>query len=199
MIIGRAFAIGHIPKTAGDAVHAWCRAINDQDLVIDDTIPGNGKHETFTQRSESRGKRFYALGIRRLPEWTASLMHEDARNKQLASDWGFQDPEQLRQPGAAIHQPYADWHLARMRQGVIVTHWIRSGPTALDDLIEFLTEVYRPLRQAEIDAMRAVVVKPPRSYSHVIESRWSRQELETMYRLNPQWAAIEALTYGGMW
>lgn len=199
MIIGRNFAIGHIPKTGGDAIHTWVRAMNDEYLIVDDVAPGQGKHDTFVYRPETRGKQFYVLGIARLPIWTLSLMHEDSRKTGPAADWGHQRPEDMRLPSGAFRQPYGDWHLARMRQGVQITHWLRSGPQLLDDLIACLCDVYRQLRQDEIDRMRQVAVKPPRSYDHDLRATWTREERETLYRLNPQWAAIEALAYGDMW
>ena len=198
MIYSRTFAFGHIPKTGGDAIHLWLRALRDRDLTID-SIDGPWKHDHFAMRPETQGQRFYVSTIARLPAWLLSLLWEDSTHANVVADWGFASAEEMRRPDAAFRHCYGDWHLSRMRQGVEITHWLRSGATLFDDMVATIGDVHRPLEPDEIETMRAARVKRPRPYDHDVRTFWTRQEMETLYRMNPQWAAIEALVFGGNW
>lgn len=196
MIVGRNFAIGHIPKTGGDAIHSWCSAVNDDSLIIDPANNGY-KHKPFHYRAEAFGKSYYVLAIRRLPEWTLSFLHHISQDIGLVQKWGFRSVEESLHPEAAFRQAFADYHLSRMRAETEITHWLRAGATLLDDLLDTLAEVYRPLTAQDIAKAKAVRVKQPRTYCHDTKAVWTANELETIYRLNPQWSAIENLVFGG--
>lgn len=62
MVIGEKFAYGHIPKTGGDAVHAWLSQFKGLQI---DPISESRKHHYFWERGIRRD--VYALSIRRLP------------------------------------------------------------------------------------------------------------------------------------
>lgn len=198
MIIGKNFAIGHIPKCGGDAVCRWCAALKDDGLYIDSNATRK-KHDMFCLRPEAMGKQHYILAIRRLPEWTMSLMQEDSQHPDVVRQWGFDSREAMLRKDAAFLQSYGDFLLSKMRMEVEITHWLRTGATLFEDLLEVLGEVYRPITESEATIMKAAVVKMPRPYCHDVREFWTLKEIETLYKLNPQWSAIENMVFGGLW
>jgi hypothetical protein len=197
MIIGPTFAIGHIPKTGGDALHAWCDALQDRRLDVDSPLSPL-KHLSFADRSDCHGRQRYVLTLRRLPEWTLSYLQETTFHATEQLRWDFQEAGESLRPSAALLQPYADIRLAELRKDWTVTDWLIAGDSLLDQLQRFLEQHYRPLTAEEKAAMSGALVKPPRMYNRDVRSWWTRREIEQIYRLNPTWSAIENMIYGGL-
>lgn len=73
MIVGSNFAYAHVPKTGGDATAVYLRAL----VPCAFDLPFEArKHDPFWERSECYAKQHRLCGIRRLPDWTWSMMHE---------------------------------------------------------------------------------------------------------------------------
>lgn len=194
MIIGPAFAIGHIPKTGGDALDAWVQSIGDGGLICEGPLAPK-KHFAFVDRPLGNDKPRKALSIRPLAEWTLSYLHEVTFHPEEMKSWGFRRKADCLRPSAAFLHPYADLRLQEMRRGAIVTDLLRCGPHLLGDLIVFLNDAFRPLTAGEIERMSAKAVKPPREYNRDLNAWWTDQEIEALYRMNPIWAAVEGLAF----
>src|SRR5580704_4091039 len=100
MVIGDTFAYGHIPKTGGDAVHAWLSQI--EGLQVDSTEEAR-KHHFFWHRSIRRN--LYVLSIRRLPFWALSYLHELANHPASAQYYGIPPDNTVRPENAFLLRP----------------------------------------------------------------------------------------------
>lgn len=194
MIIGPEFAVGHIPKTGGDALHQWCAALRDPLLTVDHTA-GPEKHAPFSARPEVAGKRHYVLAIRPLPEWTLSYLHEIITHPGLAELCGL-TPERVIAPESGLVRGYADGYLEEITAGVTITHWLRCGPCLLADLERTLEAIHRPLTRGELRTLRRTRVKPPRGYPQRAAAFWTPAQTQELYRLNPRWAEVERIVFG---
>src|SRR5205085_2345539 len=113
-------AFGHIPKTGGDAVHAWLAQIDGLQV---DPVTEARKHEFFWQRDVSRV--VYVLSVRRLPFWALSYLHELALHPAAARHYGLPPGDTVRPEHAFALRP--DEYLRQHRVGGReVGAWLRT-------------------------------------------------------------------------
>lgn len=189
MIIGKDFACGHIGKTGGDALVTLFAAVPD--LVLHaDAISDSRKHDTFQARGLVGTNRMLILSIRRLPCWVISMVNQI---KSLGP--------RFRIPTSEIYsrsQLADEFIRTYTNNGSIPIHtWLRMEYLR-DDLIAFLDRSVRKLSAAEKASIQTIQTNPARDYDHNVFEWFTRREVARLYRLNPRWAAIEALAYGGL-
>ncbi len=185
MMIGTNWAYGHIPKTAGDATAVYLPLLApgcQQDSTTDPR-----KHDPFRLRDESHGKQFYLLGIRRLPEWTWSLMHEFNVHPELLRMHGVANAASKE---FALSRPFADEYLLSMSMSVTISHWIRQE-CLLDDLVSFVDRHVRPVSREERAKLRGLPTKPGRSKGNP----FTEAEIQKLRDRNPHWSRVEEVMY----
>lgn len=185
MIIGRDFAYGHLPKTGGDAAAVYLRQLVPGCACDPPTRPR--KHDPFFLRGESHSKSYFLLGIRRLPEWTWSLMHELNAHPKLLKLHRTSDAVD---PAFALSRPFADEYLMAMTMAVTITHWIRME-SLLDDLLAFVEQHIGPVSRDERMRLQQLRTKRGRRQAHPFTQR----DIDRLYALNPHWARIEREVY----
>jgi hypothetical protein len=191
MVIGETFAYGHIPKTGGDAVHAWLAAVRG--LAVDS--PGDpGKHDFFWERGLYRP--VYALSIRRLPFWALSYLHELAYHPAAARRYGIPPDDPVRPEHALRLAPdeYLRQHRAGGRE---VAVWLRME-NLFDDVVRFIDRHVRPVTADLRRRLAAVPTKGRRNYDHDVDSFFTRRQIAALYEQSPAWAAVERRVYGGL-
>ena len=197
MVITKNWVYGHLAKTGGDAVHQWCRQLVSEghldSQAIIDSLNGPAKHDPFVARPTAQGKEKYVLGMRRLPSWTLSFLHEVTRsNRAIMMQYGWQTIEQVLRPESALAAPFADLHLQHIDpDGERVTDWLRSE-SLLKDFTKFLS-----LTTETAELLQRV----PTKTRHDRDARqfFTRRQIYDLYRLNSRWAAYECMVYGELW
>jgi hypothetical protein len=192
MIIGETFAIGHIPKTGGDAIHAWLAQI---DGVQVDPVTEARKHDYFWQRGVRKAT--YALSIRRLPFWALSYLHELAFHPPAARHYGIPPGDTVRPEHAFALRP--DEYLRQHRLGGReIGVWLRMEHL-FDDVLRFISEYVQPITPLLRDRLSAVPTKGQRGYNHNVHAHFTPGQIARLYARNPDWAAVEAKVYGSLY
>ena len=192
MVIGDTFAYGHIPKTGGDAVHAWLAQIDGLEV---DPINENRKHECFSTRGIRRD--IYVLSIRRLPFWALSLLHELAVHPDVARAYSIPPGNTVR-PGHALLLK-ADECLEQYQSfGRPVSIWLRMEHL-FDELVHFINEHIQPVTPELRRRLLAVRTKGQRSYNHNVDAFFTPNQIGQLYARFPVWAAIEKQVYGSLY
>lgn len=185
MITGPDWAYAHLPKTGGDAVARYLTTLIPGS--VSDDLASPRKHDPFWIRHESHDKQFFLLGIRQLPDWTWSLMHEFNTHPALLRLYRTSNAATVE---FALSRPFADEYLLSLSQGVSITHWIRQE-ALLDDILQFVGECERPVNSVERHALKQVRTKRGRHRSHP----FTKSEIRELNRVNPHWSRIEAEVY----
>jgi hypothetical protein len=191
MVIGETFAYGHIPKTGGDAVHAWLALIDGLKV---DPISEARKHHFFEERGIV--KPLYVLSIRRLPFWTLSYLHELAIHPNSARYYGLT-------PGDTVHPECAfalrpdDYLRRHMVGGREIGVWLRMEHL-FDDVLGFIGRHVRPMTPQLRLKLEAVPTKGKRNYNHDIDNFFTPAQITGLYARFPLWAAVETKVYGGI-
>jgi hypothetical protein len=193
MVIAEKFAWAHLAKTAGDATAEMFAAVPG--LVRSADPPdSNDKHMPFFGREQQLDGKLLVMNIRRLPAWTVSGAHHQS-----------------------VHGVYPDYRPLPLESADQM-----SSKTDADDLLRWMTDhgrfaVDRWFR-AEVlehdvlallgelgvlsDDVRARVLAVGHinvgSYDHAGEDVFTADQIERMYALNPEWAAIERTVYGSV-
>jgi hypothetical protein len=195
MIVGERFVWAHIPKTAGDAT-ATMIATAPRLVILADHLRDNAKHLAFSERRGSIEGKLLVANTRRLPSWALSL----ARHEEKFGAFPDYEPTGPQPPDVIAARSAADDLLDLIVGEFEVDRWIRQEHLA-DDLVGFLREVAE-LTADEEAAIRSVGrVNDQRSRlqwrsTRPAESFFSPAQIETLYRNNPRWAAVERHVYG---
>jgi hypothetical protein len=192
MVIGDTFAYGHIPKTGGDAVHAWLSQIEGLEV---DPINQVRKHECFSTRGVRRS--LYVLSIRRLPFWALSLLHELAVHPDVAREYGI-PPDNTVRPEYAFLLKADDCLMQYQAFGRQVSVWLRMEHL-FDDLLQFINEHIRPVTPEFRRQLLAVRTKGQRSYNHNVDAFFTPDQIAELYATFPIWAAVERKVYGSLY
>ena len=175
MVIGEKFAYGHIPKTGGDAVHAWLSQIDGLEV---DPINENRKHECFSMRGIRRD--IYVLSIRRLPFWALSLLHELAVHPDVSRAYGIPPGNTVRPEHALLLK--ADECLEQYQSfGRTVSVWLRMEHL-FDDLVQFINEHIQPVTPELRRRLLAVRTKGQRSYNHDVDAFFTPDQIAQTVR-----------------
>jgi hypothetical protein len=192
MIIGETFAYGHIPKTGGDAVHAWLSRIDGLEI---DSVTEARKHEYFWHRGVRRN--LYVLSIRRLPFWALSYLHELAGHPKSARNYGIPPDDTVRPEHAFLLRPdeYLCQHQAGGRK---IGFWLRME-NLFEDVLRFLDFHVEPVTLALRQTLAAVPTKGRRPYDHDIHDFFTRDQISRLYARFPIWTEVERRVYGSLY
>jgi hypothetical protein len=193
VVIGRRFAWAHLPKTAGDATCTMLLAVPG--LVRSaDPLNSNDKHMPFFGREADVNGKLLAMNIRRLPAWALSGAQHKARHG-VHPDYV---PEPLEDFDQIATRTDADdllrWMTDHGRFGV--DRWLRAEAIA-EDVLALLEELGE-LTPAVREAVLAVGRVNEGGYPPELVDEFTAEQLERLYGLNPQWAAIERRVYGDL-
>ena len=188
MVIGPRFVIGHIGKTAGDAIKQLLQTLR---------LPGVGsfpiesprKHWTFRQWGGDLAGRELALSFRRLPAFLLSQFHHRHLDGRLSEP---PSAEQMCQDYAADFYLRLYTDEGRLR----IDHWLRSE-TIREDLLVFLNR-HVALTEEQQAAIRSAPTKSSLPYNHDWRAVFQADHLRSMYQRNPLWADVEQRVYGSL-
>jgi hypothetical protein len=186
MIIAPGLAIGHIGKTAGDAVKRLVSALELPDVTLV-PIASPLKHTPFQHWRGDLSGRDLVLTIRRLPAFVLSQFQHRRRDGRLLE----------RPSGACMCRDYlADFYLRLYTdEGRLpIAAWLRSEMIRSD--LTALLRRYYTLSEAQLQILDAGVTKPQMQYNHDLAKWFSRGQLQTLYAGNPLWTEIERRVYG---
>ena len=188
MVIGPRFLIGHIGKTAGDAVKQILQALQLPGVRWI-PIESPRKHWTFRQWGGDLAGRELALSIRRLPAFLLSQFH----HRHLDG--------RLRAPPTAevMCQDYlADFYLRLYTDEgrLTIDYWLRSE-SIRDDLAAFLARHFE-LTDGQKACIQSAATKSSLPYDHDWRAVFQPAHLRRMYERNPLWADVERRAYGAL-
>lgn len=191
MVIGGLFAWAHVPKAAGDFTLDLFELFPEL-IEHADPVDSNEKHALFADRRERVEGKQLALNIRRLPQWTLSLVHH--RNR-----WGeypSYEPMAMLSPFAMASQPFGDTVLKdrAANDGMVIDHWLRTERLT-DDFLEFISQ-FTPVSARERRAVARLGRRNVGHYERAIGHWFTSDHIVAMYRTNPLWASIERRAYG---
>jgi hypothetical protein len=195
MIVSQRFVWAHIPKTGGDATAAMIARV-PRLVVLADHPRDNAKHLPFAERRGSIEGKLLVANTRRLPAW--ALSH--ARHVERFGAFPDYEPAGPQPPDMVAARSAADELLDLIVGEFEVDRWIRQEELA-GDLAGLLREV-ADLSAEEEAAIRSVGrvndtrTAVQRLRRNPAERFFSPAQLETLYRNNPRWAAIERQVYG---
>jgi hypothetical protein len=193
MVIGKTFAWGHLPKTGGDATAAMFGIFSDL-VEHQDPPDSDAKHALFRDRREQiRGKRLL-LNLRRLPSWVLSRAHH-VNKRGLAPDY---KPLAMDSPQQLAESSFPDYRLSTYTdEGKLeIERWFRMESLA-EDFLGFVSE----LREVTDEERRQVLELGGVNEGFYDRELWhwfTEDQIETLYRTNPTWAAIEKRLYGDL-
>ena len=192
MVIGEKFAYGHIPKTGGDAVHAWLALVDGLHV---DSLDEARKHQFFWERDIR--KDLYVLSIRRLPFWALSYLHELAFHPTAARHYDLPPGDTVRPEHAFALTPdeYLQQH---QRGGRVIGEWLRMEHL-FDDTVRFIEDYIQPVTPELYRRLSAVTTKGQRGYNHDIHRFFKPRQIARLYARNPVWAAVEEGVYGDLY
>jgi hypothetical protein len=195
MIVSERFVWAHIPKTGGDATAAMIAKV-PRLVLLADHPRDNAKHLPFAERRGSIEGKLLVANTRRLPSW--ALSH--ARHVERFGAFPDYLPAGPQPPETVAARSAADDLLELIVGDFQVDRWIRQEELA-DDLVGLLREVV-DLSTEEEAAIRSVGrvndtrTRVQRLRRQSPERFFSAAQLDTLYRNNPRWAAIEREVYG---
>jgi hypothetical protein len=191
LVIGERFAWAHLPKTGGDAAARMLAGVPGL-VRFADPPDSNDKHLPFFARESEVAGKLLVMNIRRLPAWTLSGAHHKAAHG-VHPDYR---PLPLEGADEMTSTTDADDLLRWMTDHgrFRVTRWLRAE--ALEqDVLALLSElgVLTPEVHAAVWRVGRVNVG---SYDRDVAGRFSEEQIARLYRLNPDWTAIERRVYG---
>ena len=190
MIIGQAFAWGHLGKTGGHTTWGLFQLFPEV-IVSADNLGHETQHTPFADRlSQIKGKDL-ALNIRRLPSWMLSYhMH-----RAQFGDYPDYGPVPMVSPHEMALSDAADQNLGTFTNGgqLEIDYWLRTEHL-LDDFAAFISRYVdvTPERRAQITRFGQ---KNVGAYDRRLPHWFSSAHIALMYRSNPVWASIEAKVY----
>jgi len=188
MVIGETFAYGHIPKTGGDAVHAWLAQLGEFEI---DPLSEPRKHDFFWQRGVQRD--LYVLSIRRLPQWALSYLHELAGHPAAARHYGIPPGDVIR-PEHAFRLRPDDYLCQHQAGGRAAGVWLRMEHL-FQDFVSFVDAHIQPVTPQLRRQLQAVPTKGRRPYDHNVRAFFSPEQIADLYNQFPMWAAVERQVY----
>lgn len=222
MVITPEYAVGHIPRTAGDSALAMMMnmAFEDdpesyrsgsqffhRDWKVT-TMDRHEKHNTFDQDGASDKK--LILGIRRLPAYmmsisrliqTAGIPPVTGRYRNIEVEHQINPKAEYDNKFVNHYGPIAlipDYFMKKfLRDGELeVYKWIRVE-TLREDMLEVAHLLMRepPSEDLKEKILRGAT-KRPEAYDHDWTKRFTEEQVERMYENNPFWAQCELEAYG---
>jgi hypothetical protein len=191
MVIGKKFAWGHLPKTGGEATRAMFDFFPDLIEFADpkDTIE---KHTFFKDRKDALEGKLLALNIRRLPAWILSREHHKAKHGLHPDN----QPTRMVSPQQMAESSFPDHRLSSFtdERRIEIGRWIRTESLATD-FLEFVAGFTDVSEEQEKEVLGLGLVNTI-AYDHDVHHWFTDRQLETLYRNNPVWSALEKAVYG---
>jgi hypothetical protein len=193
LVIGDRFAWAHLPKTGGDATFQMLAAVPGL-VRFADPPDSNDKHLPFFARESEVAGKLLVMNIRRLPAWILSGAHHKAAHgvhpeyRPLPLETG---DEMTSTTDADDLLRWMTDH-GRFR----VARWLRAESLE-QDVLALLSEL-GVLTTEVRSAVRRVGQVNVGTYDHDLAERFSDEQIGRLYRLNPDWAAIERRVYGDL-
>lgn len=217
MIIHDKFVIGHIPRTGGDAIAAALVDFEERWGLKIYSLAKHVKHDPLPRVSRHKLR---VLSIRRLPNWLLGYImcglttgvFPEFTPMALPTPRDIFDPNSeygyrwLKEDG--LNGPLAtlpDRYLKLFTGGNAITidHWLRVENLA-DDLLLFLKQFFdvdeEDAKQIRNGTTMSYAVKDKTIlyYNRDIHVHWTDDQIATIYRNNPDWAAIEMRVYAAL-
>lgn len=200
MVLGKDFAWAHIPKTAGDATTAYFRLFQQKLLLMIDPSDQPCKHYSFVDRGIYNDRKLI-LNIRRLPYLILSNAYQLAVDqlpdfnvntyfKSVAHEDKVKHAGYLRFIGRFFIKRYTN------AGSLKIDRYLRCE-NIQDDFLDFIkdyVEVTDDLKQE----IRGMLVKERLSYDRNLATYWTQEDIDALYKLNPQWADLELEYYGSL-
>jgi len=178
MVIHPQFAYGHIPRTGGDAVHAWLSTVDGCEV---DDVASDTKHGTFAERGIDRPH--LLLSIRPMPDWCVSCQRTVAAIPNLMDLFGWRSEEEAMRPeNAAAMDP--DGAIRRFTDSPESIRWLWM-PRLLDDLCDFLREIRVPFDRGR---MEEIQTKPRTDHG----APFTVAKITELHERNPVWSGVSA-------
>lgn len=216
MIIHDNFAIGFIPRTGTDACTTYFQHLQRYGLNTQITphivMRHNrfaAKHLSFVVREIWRKPRDLILTFRRLPNWILSYIHHLQEMLHIPSPdkhdilerkriYGFYYYDQCGHPTAGSLANAGDRWLRYMTadDALPISHFLRME-NLLPEIIEFARH-YATLPDNIEEEMLTLPTKNRMSYDHDLDHWFTKQEIATIYKNNPQWMYLEKKIYGNL-
>lgn len=199
MIIGTSFVWLHFPKCAGTTT-AFTLLQNfnaDSSIAFDATGKGDPIwHDTVAERERRsnvslRGKNILA-NIRRLPAYVVSKIHyTESLNPEINHAQEHFVTGQFMESNGFSNS--AD-NLLKHYEANNVEQWLRTEHLQ-EDFVSVFSR-YLNLEGKDLSALSQKI--NANDYTEDLAKRYSRQELERLYRNCPLWAELERRVYGNL-
>jgi len=183
MIIGDSFAYAHLPRTGGDAATIYFPALTECKF---DAVTDGFKHGSFWFKRESHPKLHKLCGIRRLPEWTRSLMTPllHPNSKWIVGSNNVTSTEFM------LGRAWGDQIMFQTIGSTPITHWIRAEHL-FEDIVSFIRNHVHEVSDIQVEKARSLPTKP----SMNLDNPFTETQIEQLYDMNPHWAAVESQVY----
>lgn len=187
MVVGEAFAWGHLGKTAGDATLRLFELFPEV-ILFADSARSVKKHARFSQRSELIAGKLLALNLRRLPAWMLSYAIQESISNRTP----------MRSPRELADSDLPDRKLRSFLDNgpLTVDRWLRTE-SLKRDFIAFVSE----LTDVSEERKQAVLALPrvnARTYDHDVSHWLTQDHVAMLYRRNPLWTRTELAVFGDL-
>lgn len=192
MIETEHFTVGHIGRTAGDAVNFILNAtlwyMDGKAYYKSDSMWGTDKHRPF-----DGSEKFRVLGFRRLPSYVLSIRQHHLTYARVSPVVWTSD--------FCCKLCNGDNELKRItcNNSYSIDHWLRCEYLR-DDICALLTKFYDG-DKFTFDAkavLYSASTKTPVPYDHNVFNFFTSKQIDSLYSLNPQWTQIEQELYGSI-
>lgn len=189
MVIGKAFAWAHLPKTGGDATLGLFRLFPEL-IAYADEAHCHEKHASFGSRESQVRDKLLATNIRRLPSWM--LSHAQTAAHGLYPEY---KPQPMASPAEIAEKSDADGMIRLFTDSgkTKIDRWLRTEYLR-EDFLEFISQFIEvtPVQRTAILQFPMINAK---TYDHEVNHWFTPDQVSRMYQNNPLWASIEAAVY----
>lgn len=195
MIVGEDWIWLHFPKCGGTSAEALLRMnfADNREIKFDQVNPENMIwHDNIRQRQErdpsfsAEGKRIIAI-FRRLPDWLLSRVHFEASRPP---HWLVSRAEMIEgkfyENSGYVNNAEAVFNLYNETR---VTDWLR---------VEHLHEDFERFFSMKLLPLEKKLNESKFGYIRDTSFWFTKQELENLYHLAPNWAETEKRIYGNL-
>lgn len=191
MVIGAKFVWCHLPKTGGDATLSMFQLFPEL-IVFADPPDVDRKHALFRDREDQLPGRLLAMNFRRLPAWALSRAVQLSRHGKPPEEV----PLRMESPHEMAVSSFPDLRLSKCTDDgrFRIDRWLRMEFLA-EDFLAFISE----FTEVGDEARQKVVELGPvnaHKYDHELRDWFTEEQIASIYRQNPVWAAIERRLYG---
>ena len=193
MVIGKQFAWAHLPKAGGTTTVAMFSVFDDL-VLLADPPEREDAHLPFRDRAGQIEGKLLALNLRRLPTWVLSRAQYVSRHG-VHPDF---KPIPIDSPKRLAETSLPDDRLSLYMDGgrYRIDRWLRMESLA-EDFLSFVSEL-RPVTDEERELVYGIGALNALEYDREISHWFTPEQLQTLYRMNPCWAALEERLYGSL-